>query len=718
MADRIIHCTHDGRPHPAIELFCSQCKSKLSLVRPGEDFLNHRFAVLKADHETEASLCWLVMDRVAGGNRILREIFPAADAAPGGKHRFDALCTTLREAPADVFPRSLLHFSREGRCYVVEEVPEGTPLEEALSPGALGEERASGYFWSLIESLATLESAHPPLYHGALRASAVRLRANGKPPLLTDPACIEHTVTRDHPMISEAAAQQDLRDAADLAFRMLNGSRSESIPSVLGRIRDDAFTSVLDWALLPDRSRPCFARDLLHVRDLVAVAERARKEGRDEEALAQYDQALAACHASRLQKIVGDIRERRRKVLPPLQMPLRCDSCNLTFPPDRKFCAKCGKPLQARTPDPPTTAEPKMCPVCRRIYDAAGVTFCIDCGNALVDSPKQPQPPPPAPPEETSERTTDGSRDGYNGAEAPVQEPVQKEEPKEPDVKDAPTINRTSPFTRILTGCAVVVLALATIFFAFRSDADAKFDSAVARGALVAPAGDNAYEIYQAAQKEGRSVEKMEKKALPILRSRAEAQLQRNRDGDLTTVEWQELQKIYEWLAKISGTNEDRAGVAYATGRLALQNSDFSAAFDSFQRALQLRPGWNYALNSLGRTSVRLSNLDAAISFYEQAVKADPSWVVPRLNLGASYVRQRRFDEAEAQYAQALKLDGSRPTTHFLLAQLYDAKGGDARRYACQQYRDALRLNQGQTGTFDVAWTERRVNRFCVSAGY
>jgi hypothetical protein len=808
MADRIIHCAHDGKAHAATELLCSQCKSKLSLVRPGEDFLNHRFAVLKADHETEASICWLVVDRLAGGvNRILREIFPAADIAQRGKQRFDSLCKTLHQAPADILLRPLLHFSREGRCYVVEEVPDGTPLQEALASGALGEQQASGHFWSLVEALNALASPRSPLYHGALRPSTVRLRANGSPPLLTDPACLEHTVTRDHPMISEAAEQQDLRDAADLGFRMLRGNESESVSTVLGRIRDDGFTSALDWALRPENGRPCSARELLQVRDLVRLAESGRKEGREEAAVARYDEALALCHASRLRTVVGEMRERLRKNPPTPPTSMRCIGCNLTYSSDRKFCGKCGKPLahlaspkQADAPELPHIAEPKMCPVCRRIYGAPGVTFCANCGKALVDAPTEPEPPLPAEPtpcygtEHTSryndwlelhrtpeqlkalrqiahvpegapipllkgEQAAAAPKDRYEAemefwsvaasgseAEMPVQEPAPSpdgsntetteespvksvadspEDTKPPSIfgtstgTAAPTIgSATSLPIRILIGCALLALVVVGIFLVVRSQMDAKFDSAVARGALVAPAGDNAYEIYQAAQKDGRSVDQMEKKAISVLRPRTEAQLRKHRDGDLTAVEWQELQKIYEWLARISGSDEDRAGVAYATGRLALQNSDFKAAYDSFQRAVQLRPGWNYGLNSLGRTSVRLNNLDAAIAFYDQAVKADPSWVVPRLNLGAAYVRQRRLDEAEAQYTEALKLDDSRPTTHFLLAQLNDAKGGGARRSACQQYREALRLNKGQTGNFDLAWTERRVNGFCVSAGY
>ncbi len=98
-------------------------------------------------------------------------------------------------------------------------------------------------------------------------------------------------------------------------------------------------------------------------------------------------------------------------------------------------------------------------------------------------------------------------------------------------------------------------------------------------------------------------------------------------------------------------------------------------AFDSFQRAVILRPDLADAWNNLGTALAAGSRPDEALACFERAVELEPGHVGALVNLGNACKDQGRLAEAVACYRSALSQAPDRPAIHsnLLLAMLYQA---------------------------------------------
>jgi tetratricopeptide (TPR) repeat protein len=271
----------------------------------------------------------------------------------------------------------------------------------------------------------------------------------------------------------------------------------------------------------------------------------------------------------------------------------------------------------------------------------------------------------------------------------------------------------------LLLGGGFVIVAAAAFAFYWTSTAKVRqFREAVEKGRLVAPAGDNALELYQQVVREkgnsSSAATKLREIARPVLQSRSDELFRQwYSEADLGDTRWADVQKLQDWLAEIKPHDPVvRARQEYAAGQVTIIGGRYGEALNHYRRALAFQTDWPLALNGIGRACRNLRDMSCAEDFYRRAANADPRWIFPRQNLGGVYLELSRLQEAEAEYLAAINMDPNRAGSRFLLAQLYER----ARRKddACQQYNSALRLAENlQRPPFDREVARQRAARVC-----
>jgi tetratricopeptide (TPR) repeat protein len=96
-------------------------------------------------------------------------------------------------------------------------------------------------------------------------------------------------------------------------------------------------------------------------------------------------------------------------------------------------------------------------------------------------------------------------------------------------------------------------------------------------------------------------------------------------------------------------------------GQIQLQQGEYEAAIESYQKALAITPDDAWLHSGLGDVHYELEDLASAETEYRAAVSLDPAVAVFHENLGLVLRLTERFDEAIESYSQALALDDQRP---------------------------------------------------------
>ena len=119
-------------------------------------------------------------------------------------------------------------------------------------------------------------------------------------------------------------------------------------------------------------------------------------------------------------------------------------------------------------------------------------------------------------------------------------------------------------------------------------------------------------------------------------------------------------------------------------------------AMDNYLKAIQIRPGYDDALNNLGVALALKGELDEGIARIREAIHYHPGKADTHYNLGNIFVMQHKLDDAANAYTEALRLKPDYSEAHNNLANVLLAQGhADA---AVRHYQEVLRLNPNHTG--------------------
>jgi serine/threonine-protein kinase len=122
---------------------------------------------------------------------------------------------------------------------------------------------------------------------------------------------------------------------------------------------------------------------------------------------------------------------------------------------------------------------------------------------------------------------------------------------------------------------------------------------------------------------------------------------------------------------------DDTLAEAHASlGNIALDDSwNWVAAEKSFQRSIELAPGYASAHHWYSLLLSALGRLDEASAAIRRALELDPLSLIINHNVGLQLYYARRYDEAIDQYRKTLEMDSRFSVTKLMLMHAYTEKG-------------------------------------------
>lgn len=142
-----------------------------------------------------------------------------------------------------------------------------------------------------------------------------------------------------------------------------------------------------------------------------------------------------------------------------------------------------------------------------------------------------------------------------------------------------------------------------------------------------------------------------------------------------------------------------------ALGSSQLHERDFAGAMRSFQRALELNPGYAHAYYALGRVLYCSERHAEAQQAMLSARSIDPMSMLIHTTVGDAYYYGRLFEKSVIYYRMAVEIDARFDGAHTDLARSLEALGrfDEAR----EQYEEGRRLSGGVAGpSFGLAHLE------------
>ena len=249
-------CPIDQTENPDGSLVCSECKGKLTRVRPGERSPDRKLVVLSRLREDPVSLTFLAEDPTTGRRCILREYSPSNPSNPQLKKMFIDTSKSLKTAVASM--RISYPFTYEDRWYTVADSIDGTPLSaEVERSGAMDTETAKRRFSAILAALMELHGASH--YHGNLSSDRVMLQGDGGVRLV-DSIFLGQILRDGGPPPLTSMVEKDLRDAGLLALGMVDDqSDSGDLTERIASVQDVAFGATLDYVFSTGKKRPTSA---------------------------------------------------------------------------------------------------------------------------------------------------------------------------------------------------------------------------------------------------------------------------------------------------------------------------------------------------------------------------------------------------------------------------------------------------------------------------
>jgi hypothetical protein len=156
---------------------------------------------------------------------------------------------------------------------------------------------------------------------------------------------------------------------------------------------------------------------------------------------------------------------------------------------------------------------------------------------------------------------------------------------------------------------------------------------------------------------------------------------------------WQNTESLFQHTTTVTKGN---AIAYYSLGEYYSGKGRLAEAMDEYLNAIQIRPGYDDALNNLGVALALSGNLDEAVARIRESIHYQPKKADAYFNLGNVLVMQHKPDEAINAYTEALQLRPDYPEAHNNLANLFVAQG--RLDEAVKHYQETLRLNPNHEG--------------------
>ena len=117
----------------------------------------------------------------------------------------------------------------------------------------------------------------------------------------------------------------------------------------------------------------------------------------------------------------------------------------------------------------------------------------------------------------------------------------------------------------------------------------------------------------------------------------------------------------------------------------------------SFERAIELRPGYVLAHFNLANELLGDDRLDEAIAHYRSALESEPDWVALLGNLGVALRRNGQSREAVLHHVRAVELEPRSVRSRHQLGLALEAAG--SAKAAVESYRAAIALDPGHAAS-------------------
>jgi tetratricopeptide (TPR) repeat protein len=314
----------------------------------------------------------------------------------------------------------------------------------------------------------------------------------------------------------------------------------------------------------------------------------------------------------------------------------------------------------------------------------AGLEVCEHCGTPVIQHQARKTLPIARKPAQVSHRTTQIRSDAPRSAN-----------------RRALLIAGTS-----LTAVLALLAIAGTIYFQSGS-VERRLDDAIAKGNLLTPPGDNAYELYHQLKREGAAAGKLARfgdKLLPLITARPFRLLKDFMNGESrepSQNEWEEAQKMLTWASEIKPDDGSlTARASYCSGRIAYIGNRKGEALDWWQRANSQDKSWAVPTNGVGLIYNERRDYATARGYLYEAIRRDPSWALPYNNVGTSFFYERDYAQAESYYRQAAARAPNWGRPHFWLGDI--AMHNQDYERAVQEYEKGLSLTDSGATSIDL----------------
>jgi tetratricopeptide (TPR) repeat protein len=305
-----------------------------------------------------------------------------------------------------------------------------------------------------------------------------------------------------------------------------------------------------------------------------------------------------------------------------------------------------------------------------------------------------------------------GSRLGIEDQDSHHSEEVQPE-PRDEDkaaTRSAPISSRTYLKGGIVVALIVVAVLIVGVAITLSglNSVERRLDNAIAKGSLLAPPGESAYDLYHQLKRDGASattLARYEAKLLPLLTTHPRQMLaditDPERNSEPSSTQWDEAAKLLAWANEIRPQDTSLAArAAYCTGRVSYLNKNKDDALRDWKRASDLDRTWALPENHIGLVYNERHEYGAARSFLTEAIRREPQWAVPYNNLGTSFYFEKNYGQAESYYEQARDRAPRWARPHAWLGDLATRRGDYSR--AIQEFETVLNLASAENSSIKL----------------
>ncbi len=138
----------------------------------------------------------------------------------------------------------------------------------------------------------------------------------------------------------------------------------------------------------------------------------------------------------------------------------------------------------------------------------------------------------------------------------------------------------------------------------------------------------------------------------------------------------------------------------FKNARKFLQNNNIVEAKDEIEKALEIKPNDDKALNLLGMVYFKLEEYAKAADIFRQLIKRNANVPTLYTNLGLAYIKMEQYENAISELKKALELEADHVNTHNYLGLAY---------YKLGDYESALKEFQAINATKMIEKMQQKI---------